>query len=115
MQWSLLGVTPIQVFRFQREQRYQTFPAYTQYGVMFVRVFRGTIDSKVFEGNIEQLLPLMGRYPEWALIMDNAIILHTERIEQMRCDAGVKLVYLPPYFPDLNPIEKFFAKLKAFI
>ncbi len=30
-------------------------------------------------------------------------------------DTGVKLVYLPPYSPDLNPIEEFFAELKAFI
>ena len=29
-------------------------------------------------------------------------------------DAGVKIVYLPPYSPDLNPIEEFFAELKAF-
>lgn len=34
---------------------------------------------------------------------------------QIYVDAGVKLVYLPPYSPDLNPIEEFFAKLKAFI
>lgn len=30
-------------------------------------------------------------------------------------DAGVKLLYLPPYSPDLNPIEEFFAELKTFI
>jgi transposase len=30
-------------------------------------------------------------------------------------DAGVILLYLPPYSPDLNPIEEFFAELKAFI
>lgn len=29
--------------------------------------------------------------------------------------AGVKLMYLPPYSPDLNRIEEFFAELKAFI
>ena len=28
---------------------------------------------------------------------------------------GVKLMYSPPYSPDLNPIEEFFAELKAFI
>jgi transposase len=28
---------------------------------------------------------------------------------------GVKLLYLPPYLPDFNPIEEFFAKLKAYI
>lgn len=33
----------------------------------------------------------------------------------MCLDAGVKLLYLPPYSPDLNPIEEFFAELKAFI
>jgi transposase len=47
--------------------------------------------------------------------MDNAPFHHTERIEQMCADAGVKIVYLPPYSPDLNPIEEFFAELKAFI
>jgi hypothetical protein len=30
-------------------------------------------------------------------------------------DAGIKLLYLPPYSPDLNPIEEFFAEMKAFI
>jgi transposase len=39
----------------------------------------------------------------------------TERIAQMCADAGVKLTYLPPYAPDLNSIEEFFAELKSFI
>ena len=33
----------------------------------------------------------------------------------MCSEAEVKLVFLPPYSPDLNPIEEFFAELKAFI
>ena len=37
--------------------------------------------------------------------MDNASFHHANRIEQMCSDAGVSLVYLPPYSPDLNPIE----------
>jgi transposase len=40
---------------------------------------------------------------------------HTKRIEQMCHNASVKLVYLPTYSLDLNPIEEFFAELKAFI
>lgn len=47
--------------------------------------------------------------------MDNASFHHTERITQMCDNAGVKLVYLPSYSPDLNPIEEFLAKLKGFI
>jgi transposase len=115
--WSPLGVTPVQVAQFQREQRYQILPAYTQDGVILARVFRGSTDGAVFEEFIEQLLPLCGKWPEpkSVLVMDNASFHHTERIEQMCHDAGVKLVYLPPYSPDLNPIEEFFAELKAFI
>jgi transposase len=47
--------------------------------------------------------------------MDNATIHHTERIEQMCRNAGIKLIYLPLYSPDLNPIKEFFAELKAFV
>lgn len=47
--------------------------------------------------------------------MDNASFHHSERITQMCADAGVKLIYLPPYSPDLNPIEEFFVELKSFI
>jgi transposase len=47
--------------------------------------------------------------------MDNASFHHSDRIEEMCRDAGVKVVYLPPYSPDLNPIEELFAELKAFI
>jgi transposase len=47
--------------------------------------------------------------------MDNASFRRSERIEPMCLDKGVKLVYLPPYSPDLNPIEELFAELKAFI
>jgi hypothetical protein len=47
--------------------------------------------------------------------MDNAPIHHSDRLQQMCSDAGVALLYLPPYSPDLNPIELFFGRLKTFI
>ncbi len=49
------------------------------------------------------------------LVMDNASSHHTERIQQMCAEAGVKQMYLPPYSPDFNSIEEFFAALKTFI
>ena len=49
------------------------------------------------------------------LVMDNASFHHTERLEQIYCDARVKLIYLPPYSLDLNLIEEFFTELKVFI
>jgi transposase len=80
-------------------------------------VFRGSTDASVFEDFIEELLHHCGKWPELksVLVMDNASFHHIERISDMCADAGVKLVYLPPYSPDLNPIEEFFAELKRFI
>jgi hypothetical protein len=51
-------VTLVQVAQFQREQRYQILPAYTQDGVILARVFQGSTDGAVFKEFIEQLLPL---------------------------------------------------------
>ncbi|OKP10154.1 hypothetical protein PENSUB_4235 [Penicillium subrubescens] len=47
--------------------------------------------------------------------MDNASFHYTKRIGQLCAAAGVKLVYLLPYSPNLNPINEFFAELKGFI
>jgi len=47
--------------------------------------------------------------------MDNASIHHSPNITKIYSNAGVLLVYLSPYSPDLNPIEEFFAEVKAFI
>jgi hypothetical protein len=104
--WSPLGTTPVRIARYQREQRYQIFPAYTQDGILFARVFQRTTDSVVFEDFIEQLLHHCERWPEpnSMLVMNNASFHRTERIEQMCAEAGVKLMYLPLYSPDLNPI-----------
>jgi transposase len=115
--WSPLGVTPIQIARLRRDQRHQILPAYTQDGILFARVFSGSTDTTVFEDFVEQLLHHCGRWPEpkSILIMDNALFHHSARIEQLCKEAGVKLLYLPPYSPDLNPIEEFFAELKMFI
>jgi hypothetical protein len=115
--WSPSGTTPIQISKFHRDQRYQILPAYSQDGVVLSRVFRGSTDAAFFEDFIEELLEHCGQWPEpkSVLIMDNASFHHSERIEQMCSEKGVKLVYLPPYSPDMNPIEEFFAELKAFI
>jgi putative transposase len=49
------------------------------------------------------------------VVIDN---LPAHKVAGIRCcleDAGMELLYLPPYSPDLNPIEQVFAKLKALL
>jgi transposase len=116
--WSPRGISPVQIAQFNRGQRYQILPAYTQDGVVFSEIFQGSTDTTVFEEFIEQLvLTVCGPWPreKSVLVMDNASFHRSKRIDQICSDAGVKLVYLPPYSPDLNPIEEFFAQFKAFV
>src|SRR6266496_615588 len=49
------------------------------------------------------------------VIMDNLGSHKRQAIRRLIRAAGAKLIFLPPYSPDLNPIEQFFAKLKALL
>ncbi len=81
------------------------------------RIYQGSTDTYLFEDFIAELLHFCGRYPEpnSVIIMDNASWHHSTKIQQMCERAGVKIVYLPPYSPDFNPIEEYFSVLKKFI
>jgi transposase len=105
----------MQIARFHRDHRYQILPAYTQDGVLLSRVFQGSTDSAVFEDFIEQLLQYCGRWrePKSVLVMDNASFHRSERMEQLCFEAEVKLLYLPPYSPDLNLIDWFMSIFTA--
>lgn len=49
------------------------------------------------------------------LVLDNAKIHHGDEILELADRFGVRIEYLPPYSPDLNPIEEAFSKIKHFI
>ena len=115
--WAPRGRRPRQVKRFHRGRRVQILPAYAQDGVVHFQAYTGSTDTQMFEDFIEQLLPYCGKWPspKSVLIMDNASFHHSERLQQMCDSAGAVLLYLPPYSPDLNPIEEFFGELKTYI
>ena len=49
------------------------------------------------------------------VIMDNAAFHKSTKVKNLIESVGCKLVFLPPYSPDLNPIEKFWANMKRWI
>jgi transposase len=49
------------------------------------------------------------------VVMDNLSSHKGPRITELIVGRGCKLIYLPPYSPDLNPIEEAFAKLKVLL
>jgi len=74
--------------------------------------YTGTCDSILFNFWLENfLLPALG--PGYTLVMDNAAFHKSEYTKIIIANAGCQLLFLPPYSPDFNPIEKFWANLKA--
>ncbi len=68
------------------------------------------MSSRIFEVRIEtQLAPTLS--PGDVVILDNVSFHKSERAEQLVKARGAWLLFLPPYSPDLNPIEMAFAKL----
>ena len=49
------------------------------------------------------------------IVMDNMRSHHAKAVKQLLDSSKVTYLYLPPYSPDLNPIEKMWSKLKAFL
>lgn len=77
-------------------------------------VFDGPINGRSFRAYVEQvLLPTL--QPGDIVIMDNLGSHKGRVIRRILRAAGVKLLFLPPYSPDLNPIEQVFAKLKTLL
>jgi len=54
-------------------------------------------------------------WPGQAVVLDNLRSHHAAEVKQLAKDAKVALIYLPPYSPDLNPIEEGWSKFKAWL
>ena len=71
----------------------------------------GAIDAEVFGAYLERVL-LPELRPGRIVVMDNLSAHKTQGVRELVEGAGCELLYLPPYSPDLNPIEEAFAKIK---
>lgn len=77
-------------------------------------VTEGATDSLVFRGFIEHFLaPVLKRRD--IVVMDNLPSHKVSGVREAIEAAGADLWYLPPYSPDLNPIEKAWSKVKSIL
>jgi transposase len=74
-------------------------------------VFDGPINGESFQLYVEQIL-VPSLKPGDIVIMDNLGSHRGQAVRSAIRSAGARLLFLPPYSPDLNPIEQVFAKLK---
>jgi len=83
-------------------------------GISVPYVFEGAINGRRFRAYVEQMLaPTLA--PGDIVLLDNLRSHKVAGIAEAIAARGAQLIYLPPYSPDLNPIEQAFAKLKALL
>ena len=83
-------------------------------GIIAPLVLDGPMTGEAFLAYVEQFLaPALE--PGDVVVLDNLKAHKVEGVRQAITRAGAFVLYLPPYSPDLNPIEQLFAKLKALL
>jgi transposase len=81
-------------------------------GITAPCVFNGAINGERFRAYVEQMLaPTL--WPDDIVVLDNLASHKVACIEEAIAAQGARLIYLPPYSSDLDPIEQAFAKFKA--
>ena len=83
-------------------------------GIIAPLVLDGPMRGEVFRAYVEQMLaPAL--QPGDVVVLDNLAAHKVAGVREAIRAVGASVLYLPPYSPDLNPIEQLFAKLKALL
>ncbi len=83
-------------------------------GMQCSTVVDGAVNGDVFEAFVEQVLTPQLK-PGDIVVMDNLSSHKRVRVRELIEARRAKLMYLPPYSPDLNPIELVFSKIKQLL
>ena len=118
--YSVRGVHPVDHRLLIRGTRYSAIPVMSMQGIHDVFLAEGSVNGERFEFFIRNylipvLMPFNGINPLSVVILDNASIHHVQLNVQLIESAGAKVLFLPPYSPDLNPLEPVFGKVKTIL
>ncbi len=83
-------------------------------GIVAMATIEAATDGVVFKAFVDQVLAPVLK-PGDIVVWDNLGAHKLESVRQQLRELGVRVVFLPPYSPDLNPIEMFWAWLKSII
>jgi transposase len=91
-----------------------TLGAMSLRGIDAAMTIEAATDAEIFRAYVEQVLCPKLRHGD-VVIMDNLSAHKVSGIREQIESCGAQLIYLPPYSPDLNPIEKAWSKFKQFL
>lgn len=112
--WAPIGERFFMDIPGKREVRTSIIAALAQGQPLAPMTFEGYCNTDVVKAWMKQML-LPELKPGQTVIWDNARFHQSPDFAQLIESVGCKLIYLPTYSPDLNPIEKWWAKLKALV
>jgi transposase len=116
--YSIRGIPHCNQHLLVRGIRYSAIPVLSTTGVHDVYLAEGNIDGDRFMKFITScLLPVLHPFnfmnPHSVVIMDNASIHHVDGVINLIEGVGARILFLPPYSPDLNPVEGVFSQVKS--
>ena len=112
--WSKKGAKLIVRRSGKYYQRTNIVAGYVNKRSIAPMIFNGSCNTKLFETWIGQFLTKELKEGQF-VVMDNATFHRSQKTRELIESVGCKLIFLPPYSPDLNPIEKFWANMKRWI
>ena len=95
-------------------ERTNIIAGYVNHKSIAPMVFNGTCNTELFNNWVEQFL-IKELKAGQSVVMDNASFHKSQKTRELIESVGCKLIFLPPYSPELNPIEKFWANMKRWI
>ena len=118
--YSLQGMRAIDHQLKQGGVRLNSIGIMSYLGMEDVYLLEDTVDGDAFEDFcrkclIPLLMPFNGINTHSVVVMDNCSVHHINRVTEMINSTGALIRFLPPYSPDLNPIELVFSKVKSFV
>ena len=103
-----------------RGERISVIVAMTVNGILDLQIVRGSVNGDIFMDFIQRvllpnLMPFNGTNPNSVVLLDNCSVHHVEGVVDTIQEMGTIVHFLPPYSPDLTPIELLFSKVKGLI
>lgn len=116
--YAIRGITPTCHRSLSRGERINAIASMSIEGMITLELVTGSVNGDIFFDFLRgSLIPNMQPFPNSrsVLLMDNCSIHHTEDVVALLKQAGIITVYLPPYSPDLMPLEETFSYIKNYL
>ena len=118
--YALRGRTPIYHRCLAWGKRISAIAAISREGLVGVELATGNVNAEKFlefvQGTlIPEMKPFDGTKRKSIVVLDNCSIHHARLVTDALKDAGILVIYLPPYSHDLNPIKEAFSYIKCYL